>query len=347
VKKVLILHTGGTLGMTGEPLEPDAYSQALTEAVPELTKLAEIDTRIVFNLDSSDVGPEHWTSLTAEIASSYDDFDGFVIVHGTDTMSYTASALAYTLVGLDKPVVLTGAQRPLSALPTDARRNLADAVELATRDIPEVGICFDGLFLRGCCSTKNNVRDYRAFDSPGISALARLGVDIDVGEHLYRSLAVLSVRRPGKFVTHPLRDREPAAALPLQDVRHLLAHGQDRIQAGHRVLHNHAHFTAATGVSFGVREVEHVLTLVYDLALGDARGWEQTHNGLHGHALSAARFADKRRSLTFVNSEVDPVDHLSDAVIRVEVDVEVPNLEERIPHFSSPQHRGHHGARRR
>jgi L-asparaginase len=184
VKKVLILHTGGTLGMTGEPLEPDAYSQALTEAVPELTKLAEIDTRIVFNLDSSDVGPEHWTSLTAEIASSYDDFDGFVIVHGTDTMSYTASALAYTLVGLDKPVVLTGAQRPLSALRTDARRNLADAVELATRDIPEVGICFDGLFLRGCCSTKNNVRDYRAFDSPGISALARLGVDIDVGEHV-------------------------------------------------------------------------------------------------------------------------------------------------------------------
>lgn len=192
MKRVLILHTGGTLGMTGEPLEPDVYAQALTEAVPELTKLAEIETRIVFNLDSSDVGPQHWTTLTAEIASSYDDFDGFVIVHGTDTMSYTASALAYTLVGLAKPVVLTGAQRPLSALRTDARRNLADAVELATRDIPEVGICFDGLFLRGCCSTKNNVRDYRAFDSPGVSPLARLGVDIDVGEH---------VREPaGKFL---------------------------------------------------------------------------------------------------------------------------------------------------
>jgi L-asparaginase len=184
MKRVLLLHTGGTLGMTGEPLEPNAYSQALTDAVPELNELAEIDTEIVFNLDSSDIGPEHWTTLTDKIAEHYDDYDGFVIVHGTDTMAYSASALAYSLAGLDKPVVLTGAQRPLAALRTDARRNLADAVELATCDIPEVGICFDGLLLRGCCSTKSNARDYRAFDSPGISPLARLGVDIDVADHV-------------------------------------------------------------------------------------------------------------------------------------------------------------------
>ncbi len=186
MKRVLILHTGGTLGMTGSPLEPDAYAQALTDAVPELGEIAAIDTRIVFNLDSSDVGPSHWTALTDQIAEAYEDYDGFVIVHGTDTMAYTASALAMTLVGLEKPVILTGAQRPLSALRTDARRNLADAVELATRDISEVGICFDGLLLRGCCSTKSNVRDYRAFDSPGVPALARLGVDIDIAEHLRR-----------------------------------------------------------------------------------------------------------------------------------------------------------------
>lgn len=186
MKRVLVLHTGGTLGMTGEPLEPNAYSQALTEAVPELTEIAEIDTRIVFNLDSSDVGPAHWTELAAQISQAYDAYDGFVIVHGTDTMAYTASALALTLEGLAKPVVLTGAQRPLAALRTDARRNLADAVEIATCDIPEVTICFDGLLLRGCCSTKSNVRDYRAFDSPGVPALARLGVDIDVAEHVRR-----------------------------------------------------------------------------------------------------------------------------------------------------------------
>ncbi len=184
MKRVLLLHTGGTLGMTGEPLEPDAYSQAVTDAVPELNELAEIDTRIVYNLDSSDIGPEHWTELAGQIAQSYDDYDGFVVVHGTDTMSYTASALSFALEGLDKPVILTGAQRPLAALRTDARRNLADSVELATHDIPEVGICFDGILLRGCCSTKSNARDYRAFDSPGVAPLARLGVDIDRGDHI-------------------------------------------------------------------------------------------------------------------------------------------------------------------
>jgi L-asparaginase len=184
MKRVLLIHTGGTLGMSGEPLEPNAYSQALTDAVPELNKLAEVDTRIVYNLDSSDIGPEHWASLADLIAGAYESYDGFVVVHGTDTMAYTASALAFCLEGLHKPVILTGAQRPLGALRTDARRNLADAVELATCAIPEVGICFDGLLLRGCCSTKSNARDYRAFDSPGVAPLARLGVDIDRGEHV-------------------------------------------------------------------------------------------------------------------------------------------------------------------
>jgi L-asparaginase len=186
MKRVLLLHTGGTLGMTGPPLLPDAYSRALTDAVPELEQIAELDTRIVLNLDSSDLGPAHWTTLCNEIARDYDAFDGFVIVHGTDTMAYTAGALAFALIGLDKPVILTGAQRPLASLRTDARRNLVDAVEMATRDVPEVAICFDGLLLRGCCSTKINARDYRAFASPGTSALARLGVDIDIAEHLRR-----------------------------------------------------------------------------------------------------------------------------------------------------------------
>src|SRR5690554_7142149 len=186
MKRVLLLHTGGTLAMTGPPLLPDAYSSVLTEAVPELEKIARLDTRIVLNLDSSDLGPAHWTTLCDEITAHYADYDGFVIVHGTDTMAYTAGALAFALVGLDKPVILTGAQRPLASLRTDARRNLVDAVEMATRDVPEVAICFDGLLLRGCCSTKSNVRDYRAFDSPGIPALAKLGDDIDLAEHIRR-----------------------------------------------------------------------------------------------------------------------------------------------------------------
>lgn len=186
LKRVRLLHTGGTLGMTGSPLEPGSYAARLLEQVPELGRIAEVEARIVFNLDSSDVGPAEWTDLARAIAEERERFDGFVIVHGTDTMAFTAAALAFALRGLDRPVVLTGAQRPLAALRTDARRNLADAVELATCDLPEVGICFDGLFLRGCRSVKSDARHYRAFASPGVEPLARLGTDVHVAPHVRR-----------------------------------------------------------------------------------------------------------------------------------------------------------------
>lgn len=182
--RVMILHTGGTLGMTGTPLEPSAYSTHLEEAVPELAEIAEISSEIVCNLDSSDVGPEQWAALVELIGRERENFDGFVVIHGTDTMAYSASALAFGLRGLDRPVVFTGAQRPLSALRTDARRNLTDAVDVATRAIPEVSICFDGLLLRGCRTTKSNAHDYRGFDSPGVEPLARLGVNIEIGGHV-------------------------------------------------------------------------------------------------------------------------------------------------------------------
>lgn len=182
--RVLLLHTGGTLGMRGTPLEPDTYAAALTDTVPELLQIAELDIEIICNLDSSDLGPLHWTELATRIAAARANYDGFVIVHGTDTMAYTAGALSFALQNLDRPVVLTGAQRPLIAHRTDARRNLVDAVELATRPIPEVGICFDGLFLRGCRTTKSNAHDYRAFESFGCEPLARLGVDIELGAHI-------------------------------------------------------------------------------------------------------------------------------------------------------------------
>ena len=95
-------------------------------------------------------------------------------------MAYTASALAFALQGLDMPVILTGAQRPLSSLRTDARRNLQDAVEVATQDLCEVGICFDGLLLRGCRAVKNDAWRYRAFSSPGLPPLAEFGLEIDI-----------------------------------------------------------------------------------------------------------------------------------------------------------------------
>jgi L-asparaginase len=185
-RKVLIVHTGGTLGMIGTPLEPGTYAQALTSQVPELSRIARLETEIVCNLDSSDVGPEQWAAIATTVARRREEFHGFVIVHGTDTMAFTAAALAFALRGLDRPVVLTGAQRPLAALRTDARRNLQDSVEVATIDVPEVGICFDGLLLRGCRAVKADARHYRAFDTPGLEPLARFGFDIEVGRHVRR-----------------------------------------------------------------------------------------------------------------------------------------------------------------
>lgn len=192
-RRVLIVHTGGTLGMHGTPLEPGTYAQTLHRQVPELERIAHLETRIVCNVDSSDLGPTEWTALAQVIAEERTRFDGLVVVHGTDTMAYTASALAFALTGLDRPVVLTGAQRPLAALRTDARRNLQDAVEVAALDVPEVGICFDGLLLRGCRAVKADARVYRAFDSPGTEPLARFGFDVDIGPHVRRPTEPFSV----------------------------------------------------------------------------------------------------------------------------------------------------------
>ncbi|MGM0556297.1 MAG: asparaginase [Myxococcota bacterium] len=243
--RVLLLHTGGTLGMTGSPLKPDAYNSALTRAVPEITKLADVQTDIVFNLDSSDIGPSHWRELAERIAAARDDYDGFVIVHGTDTMAYTASALAFALRGLDRPVILTGAQRPLAALRTDARRNLADAVDVATRDIPEVCICFDGLLFRGCRTTKSSSRDYRAFHSPGVEPLARLGVDVDRGAHIIEPRGEFSVDPrfdPDVAVLHVTPGFNPVIFEALLSSEHrphgvvLAAFGSGTVPTKHRAI---------------------------------------------------------------------------------------------------------------
>lgn len=223
-RRVLLLHTGGTLGMEGSPLEPGDYASTLDARVPELRALAQIETEIVCNLDSSDVGPDEWAELARRIDAARDRVDGFVIVHGTDTLAFTAAALSFALENVGKPVVLTGAQRPLRALRTDARRNLQDAVELATRGIPEVGICFDGLFLRGCRAVKLDAFSYRAFASPGMPPLARMGVDVDVTAHLRRGRGAYRFDprfddRVATVYVHPGVSASGVAALARTDVR--------------------------------------------------------------------------------------------------------------------------------
>lgn len=178
-KRVLILHTGGTLGMRPtdphQTLAPDEFGPTVLEQVPELTEIAEIETRMMFNVDSSDIREKHWVALANEIVRSAPTCDGVVITHGTDAMSYTASALSFLLRGLDRPVILTGSQRPLADARTDGRANLAVAVDLALRDIPEVAIYFDGLLLRGNRTTKSSTFAFGAFASPNYLPLAEVG----------------------------------------------------------------------------------------------------------------------------------------------------------------------------
>ncbi len=161
---------------------PSAFVQKILEFVPEIRQIAEIESRIVSNIDSSNIGIEHWIKIADTIVENYNEFDGFVITHGTDTLTYTASALSFILDGLSKPVILTGSQRPLSEIRTDARNNLINAVELATYPIPEVCIFFNNKLFRGNRTKKIDIWGFDAFDSPNYPLLAKVGVGIEVYE---------------------------------------------------------------------------------------------------------------------------------------------------------------------
>jgi L-asparaginase len=198
--RLLLVHTGGTLMMRGgdpEPLAPDVYKRDLVAELPVLRKIAEIETRILYNLDSSDLQPRHWIEMARTIHDAFfgggERYDGAVIVHGTDTMAYTAGALAFLLPGLDRPVVLTGSQAPLLDVRTDARANLVDACHLATMPIPEVAIAFDSQLLRGCRAKKLDSWGMSAFGSPSCAPLAELGIDVQIAPH------VLPPRAPVPF----------------------------------------------------------------------------------------------------------------------------------------------------
>ncbi len=180
--RVLILHTGGTLGMRprqpDEALEPDELPAEILRHVPELTELAEVEIRVFCNLDSADVTPDRWRALAAEIAGSLEGRAGIVVTHGTDSMAYTASALSYCLRNLPLPVILTGSQRPLADPRSDGRGNLVGAVDLATRPFHEVCIYFDGHLLRGNRTMKRSSFAYAAYRSPNFPPLAEVGAGV-------------------------------------------------------------------------------------------------------------------------------------------------------------------------
>lgn len=145
-------------------------------------------------LDSSNIAVKEWNMIGRTIRDNYDCFDGFVVLHGTDTMSYSASALAYMLENLDKPVIFTGAQIPLCEIRSDGYGNIVSAVIIASEGVAnEVCIYFDGKLLRGCCSTKTSSNQFAAFESPNAERLADVGITID-----YRKPRVMP-KRDGVF----------------------------------------------------------------------------------------------------------------------------------------------------
>src|SRR5690606_37236767 len=151
----------------------------LHQRVPELFELADIELELFANLDSCEMQPELWSRLARHLESRLPGFDGAVITHGTDTLAHTASALSFMLRNLPAPVVLTGAQRPLREIRSDARLNLIDAVTAALRGPREVTLCFDSHLYRGNRTRKVKVAEYDAFESPNFPRLGVLGVEAE------------------------------------------------------------------------------------------------------------------------------------------------------------------------
>lgn len=206
---ILLIYTGGTIGMHRNPstgaLEPFNLA-SLIKSVPELATIgSNIDT-FQFNppIDSSDMRPQNWCLLTNIIYSKFENYDGFVILHGTDTMAYTASALSFMLENLTKPVVLTGSQLPIGRVRTDGKENLITSIEIAgAKDergkalVPEVCIYFHGRLLRGNRTTKSNADKFDAFESFNCPHLGEVGVNIN-----YRLNGVLKPNFDGYLVPH-------------------------------------------------------------------------------------------------------------------------------------------------
>ncbi len=232
---LLIIYTGGTIGMKENPetgaLAPFDFGQ-IVEEVPELQSFhCRLDSVSLPPLvDSSDVTPDFWERLARLIAEKYDQYDGFVVLHGTDTMAYTASALSFMLRGLGKPVVLTGSQLPIGALRTDGKENLLCALEIAMakgRDglpvVPEVSVFFDHSLMRGNRTTKFGAERFDAFRSFNYPHLAEVGIHVRYNTRCVRS-AVLGTefQISGKFEKN-VASLKLFPGIPPQVVRSVLA----------------------------------------------------------------------------------------------------------------------------
>ncbi len=205
--KILLIYTGGTIGMMKD-FETGALKafnfKKLLQKIPELKQLdCQIET-ISFGkpIDSSNMNPEKWVQIADSIESNYASFDGFVVLHGSDTMSYSASALSFMLENLSKPVIFTGSQLPIGDLRTDAKENLITAIQIASLQqkgkavINEVCLYFEYKLYRGNRTTKINAEHFNAFTSPNYAPLAESGVHLNVNSNLFLA------KQRKKFVVH-------------------------------------------------------------------------------------------------------------------------------------------------
>ena len=166
-KKILLIGTGGTIAseMGESGLAPELTSEQLLRYIPDISGICQVECLQLFSLDSTNIQPKHWARIASAIRAHYREFDGFVISHGTDTMAYTAAGLSYLVQGSPKPIVLTGAQKPIGFETTDSKQNLRDAVTVAASDMAGVMLVFNGKIIMGTRARKTRSKSFEAFSS--------------------------------------------------------------------------------------------------------------------------------------------------------------------------------------
>lgn len=184
VKRILMIGTGGTIAseMTPSGLTPELNSDQLLSFVPRIGELCRVDCIQLYSLDSTNIRPAHWLGVARTIQERYDDYDGFVISHGTDTMAYTASAVTFMLPGIDLPVVFTGSQLPLADMLSDGPDNLRTAFAMAAAGHPGVFLAFDRKVMLGCRAVKVRASGFSAFESVNAryaAQVSNLGLVVD------------------------------------------------------------------------------------------------------------------------------------------------------------------------
>ena len=167
MKKILLIGTGGTIAseVTQNGLAPELTTEQLLSHIPAISKICEVECIQLLSLDSTNITPEHWLMMAQCIRKNYHAYDGFVLTHGTDTMAYTAAALSYLIQGSPKPIILTGAQKPIGFDSTDSKINLLDAFRCASEDMPGVSIVFNNQVILGTRARKTRSKSFQAFSS--------------------------------------------------------------------------------------------------------------------------------------------------------------------------------------